>query len=116
MNYAEVIGDPIGHSKSPIIHKYWLERLAIEGDYRKTMVAGADLPAFTAARRRDPDWRGCNVTIPHKQAIIPLLDRVDRGAETIGAVNCVVREGSVLAGYNTDVDGIAAALDVGDES
>jgi shikimate dehydrogenase len=66
---------------------------------------------FFEERKRDRLWRGCNVTIPHKQAIIPLLDRLDPGAESIGAVNCVVRKDDALIGYNTDVDGIATALD-----
>jgi shikimate dehydrogenase len=111
MIYAEVIGDPIAQSKSPIIHKYWLQRLGIEGDYVRTRVAAAELPGFLADRRSDRDWRGCNVTIPHKQTIIPLLDRLHAGAEAIGAVNCVVPQDGVLVGYNTDIDGVAAALD-----
>ena len=68
-------------------------------------------PNFLDRRRSDADWRGCNVTIPHKQSVIPLLDRLDAGAEAIGAVNCVVPEDGALVGYNTDIDGIAAALD-----
>ena len=111
MIYAEVIGDPIAHSKSPLIHKYWLQRLGIAADYRKTHVVGCELADFVAGRRTDPDWRGCNVTIPHKQAVVSLLDRLDADAETVGAVNTVVPERGGLAGYNTDMDGIAAALD-----
>lgn len=111
MAYAEVIGDPIAQSKSPIIHKYWLARLDLDGDYSRTQVRGESLADFLAARRNDPDWRGCNVTIPHKEKIIPLLDRLDHGAQAIGAVNCVVPEGDLLAGYNTDIDGVATALD-----
>jgi shikimate dehydrogenase len=110
MIYAEVIGDPIAQSKSPLIHKHWLSQLGIEGDYRRTRVATDELATFLDRRRSDPDWRGCNVTIPHKESIIPLLDRLDPDAESIGAVNCVVTEGSALVGYNTDIDGVAAAL------
>lgn len=109
--YAEVIGDPISHSKSPVIHKYWLHQLGIEGDYRRTRLAAAELANFLDRSRSDPNWRGCNVTIPHKQSIIPLLDRLEAGAETIGAVNCVVPEKGALVGYNSDIDGVAAALD-----
>ncbi len=72
--YAEVIGDPIAHSKSPLIHKFWLEKLGIEGDYRATRVTADELPAYFAARRSDPDWRGCNVTMPLKEAAYQLLD------------------------------------------
>jgi shikimate dehydrogenase len=111
MIFAEVIGDPIAQSKSPIIHKCWLQRLGIEGDYVRTRVAAAELTGFVDRRRADPKWRGCNVTIPHKQMIIPLLDRLDAGAQAIGAVNCVVPEDGYLVGYNTDIDGVAAVLD-----
>jgi shikimate dehydrogenase len=111
MQFAEVIGDPIAQSKSPIIHKYWLEKLRLEGDYVRTQIATHDLGDFLGRRRGDRDWRGCNVTIPHKQAVMPLLDRIDSGAEAIGAANCVVPETGGLAGYNTDIDGVAAALD-----
>lgn len=108
--YAEVIGDPVAQSKSPLIHKHWLERLEIEGDYRRTRVPADRLQAFLSERRRDPDWRGCNVTVPHKQAVIGELDRLDARAAEVGAVNCVVRQAEGLTGYNTDVDGVAAAL------
>jgi shikimate dehydrogenase len=109
--YAEVIGDPIAQSKSPIIHKHWLTRLGIEADYCRTRVASEELADYLPERRSDPNWRGCNVTIPHKETVIPLLDRLDIGAERIGAVNCVVPEDGALIGYNTDIDGVAAALD-----
>jgi shikimate dehydrogenase len=111
MQFAEVIGDPIAQSKSPIIHKFWLEKLGIEGDYVPTQVAADELDDFLAARRANGGWRGCNVTIPHKQAVMPLLDWIDPGAAAIGAVNCVVPESGGLAGYNSDIDGVAAALD-----
>lgn len=111
MQFAEVIGDPIAQSKSPVIHKHWLEQLGIEDDYVRTRVAADELTDFLDRRRADPDWRGCNVTIPHKETVISLLDRLDAGADAIGAVNCVVPRDGGLAGYNTDIDGVAAALD-----
>lgn len=111
MQFAEVIGDPISQSKSPIIHKYWLDQLGIDGDYVRQQVAAKDLGDFVSRRRADRQWRGCNVTIPHKQAIMPLLDRIDMRASAIGAVNCVVPEVGGLAGYNSDIDGVAEALD-----
>lgn len=106
--YAEVIGDPIAQSKSPVIHKFWLEKLGIGGDYRATRVTADALPAFLAERRCDPDWRGCNVTMPLKQAIMPCLDMV--ADDGIGAVNCVVPEATGLTGRNTDAPGFLAAL------
>ncbi len=108
--FAEVIGDPIAQSKSPLIHKYWLERCGLAGDYRATRVAPEDLASFLAARREDGNWRGCNVTIPNKEKVLPLLDRIDPGAAAIGAVNCVVPTPEGLSGWNTDIDGVAAAL------
>ncbi|MEI5688053.1 MULTISPECIES: shikimate dehydrogenase [Sphingomonas] len=109
--YAEVIGDPIAQSKSPIIHGFWLEQLGLDAAYRKTLVAPADLPAFFAARRDDPDWRGCNVTMPHKLAALDHVeDRGDvRGG--IGAINTVFRaEDGAAVGTNTDAGGFYAPL------
>ncbi|MDB5686102.1 MAG: shikimate dehydrogenase [Rhizorhabdus sp.] len=108
--YAEVIGDPIAHSKSPIIHKHWFEQAGITADYRATHVKPEDLAAHFVARRTDSDWRGANVTIPHKQAVIPLLDRIDPAAEKIGAVNTVRPENGQLVGYNTDFGGFLEPL------
>ncbi|MDP8993718.1 MAG: shikimate dehydrogenase [Pseudomonadota bacterium] len=108
VSYAEVIGDPVAHSKSPLIHNFWLRRLGIEGEYRATRVTADQLPSYLVRRRGDPDWRGCNVTIPHKQAIMPLLD--ERKILREKAVNCVVREEGRLIGYNTDTTGIGRAL------
>ena len=76
MPFAEVIGDPVAHSKSPMIHEHWLGLLGIAGKYFRTRVAADELATFIAGRRADPDWRGCNVTIPHKERVIHLLDRI----------------------------------------
>jgi shikimate dehydrogenase len=110
MRYAEVIGDPIAQSRSPIIHKFWLEQSGLSGDYRRTLVPGEELAGYFLDRRSDPDWRGCNVTIPHKENVIAHLDELKPRAAAIGAVNCVVRSSRGLAGYNTDIDGVAEAL------
>ena len=106
--YAEVIGDPIAQSRSPLIHKFWLERLGIEGDYIRTRVPAAALGEHLRARQADALWRGCNVTIPHKITVLDHLDEIDGGG--VGAVNCVVPDGRGLRGLNTDVLGIAEAL------
>jgi shikimate dehydrogenase len=104
--YAEVIGDPIAQSKSPLIHKHWLKVLGLEGDYARAHVTADGLADYIAGRRKDPDWRGCNVTMPHKQAIMPLLDGLDPLAARIGAVNTVVRgPDGLLTGHNTDASG-----------
>lgn len=109
--YAEVIGDPVTQSKSPLIHRRWLRQLGLDGDFRATRVPAEELPAFLRERRRDPDWRGCSVTIPHKERMLPLLAALDPKAREIGAVNCIApAAGGGLIGRNTDVDGVAAAL------
>jgi shikimate dehydrogenase len=109
--YAEVIGDPIAQSKSPAIHGFWLAELGIEADYSAKLVAPDDLAAYFTERRADPAWRGCNVTMPHKQAVIPLIDRLDPLAASVGAVNTVVRAmDGTLTGYNTDVPGFLEPL------
>lgn len=109
--YAEVIGDPIVQSKSPAIHGLWLSRIGLDAAYRAAHVTADGLEDYLRSRRADPNWRGCNVTMPHKQAVIPLLDRLDPLAARIGAVNTIVHEADgTLAGYNTDVGGFLEPL------
>ena len=110
-SYAEVIGDPIAHSKSPLIHGFWLDKLGIAGAYRRCHVTAEDLAGYFAERREDPAWRGCNITIPHKQAALDFVE--DRGGirETIGAINTVFRDADgVLVGTNTDAGGFIAPI------
>lgn len=109
--YAEVIGDPIAHSQSPAIHGFWLEQLGIDAHYHRQHVTAEGLEAYLADRRMDPHWRGCNVTMPHKQAIMDLCDQLDPLAKRVAAVNTVVKQpdGS-LTGYNTDVGGFLEPL------
>lgn len=110
MKYAEVIGDPIAQSKSPAIHRHWLDRSAVEGDYRTHHVANDELGAYFGLRRADGDWRGCNVTMPHKLTVAAYCDRLDPLAESVGAVNLIVREGNQLVGYNVDGPGFLEPL------
>lgn len=109
--YADVIGDPIAHSKSPLIHGFWLEALGIDAAYRAVQVLPEALGDYFAVRRADPLWRGCNVTIPHKQAALEHVE--DRGGvrPTIGAINTVLRaEDGALIGTNTDAGGFYAPI------
>ena len=109
--YAEVIGDPVAHSKSPIIHKFWLAKLGLAWDFRSTRVAPGELQSFLESRRRDPQWCGCSVTIPHKQAVARLIDGSAVPAMGLGAVNCIVRDRSGrLIGHNTDWRGFLEPL------
>jgi shikimate dehydrogenase len=109
--YAEVIGDPIAHSKSPLIHNFWLKKLGIDAEYRACHVRADELADYFARRRGDAEWRGCNVTTPHKQTCLALLDGVHRKAREVGAVNTItVGKDHGLHGRNTDVDGIWRTL------
>ena len=109
--YAEVIGDPIAQSKSPAIHGYWIEKLGLDADYCACHVRAEDLAQYLAERRDDPNWRGCNVTMPHKQTVVPLLDRLEIGAELVGAVNTITpRRNGMLIGGNTDGAGFLEPL------
>lgn len=109
---AFVIGHPIAHSRSPIMHRSWLAEHGIDGSYDPIDVAPADLPAFFE-RLRSGEFAGGNVTLPHKEAVFALCDTVDELARTIGAVNTlVVRDGKVH-GTNTDYLGFLGNLDAG---
>lgn len=109
--YAEVIGDPIIQSKSPAIHGYWLAKLGLAAGYLAAHVTPDGLAGYLADRRADATWRGCNVTMPHKQAVIPLLDRLEPVAAKVGAVNTILREADgSLTGTNTDVAGFLESL------
>jgi len=109
-HYAEVIGDPIAQSKSPVIHEFWLAALGIEAAYRKTQVTAEGLGDYFAGRRDDPDWLGCNITIPHKQAALDFVE--DRGdvRASIGAINTVFRSDGAIVGTNTDAAGFYAPI------
>ena len=108
--WAAVIGSPIAHSLSPVIHRAAWERLGLAGDweYRSAEVDRGGLGAFIAGL--DPQCRGLSVTMPCKQAVMPLMDVVDPLAAAVGAVNTVVPGAGVLTGFNTDVHGITAAI------
>jgi shikimate dehydrogenase len=104
-----VVGFPARHSISPAIHQAALDELGLDARYERWEVAPADLPAW-AAGLRAPDVLGASVTVPHKEAIISLLDALDPLARGIGAVNTVYKVGDRLHGTNTDVAGFARAL------
>lgn len=110
MIYAEVIGDPIAQSKSPLIHKFWLNTLGIPGDYRAHRVTEADLPGYLAARVTDANWRGCNVTMPLKQAVLEHVADPGDVRGSIGAANTVFRGEDGMIATNTDPAGFWAPL------
>ena len=102
-----LLGDPVAHSRSPAIHARAFQALGIDAVYAPCRVT--DVPAAVRALRA-LGVAGANVTIPHKQAVIPSLDRLDQAAERIGAVNCIANRDGVLHGYNTDREGVIRAL------
>lgn len=107
-----VIGDPIGHSRSPLMHAAALEVLGMHDvDYRAIHVRASDLRAFVARDAVTAGLTGFNVTVPHKSSIMPMLHHVDPGAAQIGAVNTVYAMDDGWGGCNTDVIGFGDALD-----
>lgn len=101
---ACVIGWPISHSRSPLIHGYWLKQNGIDGSYVRQPVEPSALDAFIA-NLASAGLAGCNVTLPHKEAVFDLVTPADDSTERLGAVNTVyLRDGKVL-GTNTDGEG-----------
>ena len=110
--YAEVIGDPIAHSKSPLIHNFWLQKRGIDAEYRACHVRPDELADYITNHRKDPNWRGCNVTIPHKEAVVAHIDHLWPGTLQIGAINTLIRREDRLSGANTDVAGVVQPINI----
>ncbi len=104
-----VIGHPIAHSRSPLIHGYWLERYGISGSYHRIDVGPAALPEFLRSIEA-AGFSGGNVTIPHKEAACHMVDEATPRAARVGAVNTLWLEGGRLIGDNTDGEGFRASL------
>ena len=107
---AGVIGMPVAHSRSPVLHNFWLKAHGLSGVYVPLAVPPERLkealPGLAAL-----GFRGCNVTMPHKQTAMPLLDRVNETAKRIGAVNTIVVEADgTLSGFNNDGNGFVQSL------
>lgn len=110
---AGVMGWPVSHSRSPALHGHWLRRYRIDGAYLPLPVDPARLePALRALPVLG--FQGCNLTLPHKELAVALVDAVDPLARRIGAVNTIaVRPDGTLAGSNSDAFGFVASLDEG---
>lgn len=106
---AGVVGHPVKHSKSPLIHNHWIKRYGLSGSYEAIDIAPDDLadrlPALFAA-----GYAGFNVTIPHKEAVMALCDEVTDIAAKIGAVNTLFKEDGRIIGTNTDAFGFIENL------
>jgi shikimate dehydrogenase len=107
---ACVAGWPIAHSRSPLIHGFWLRNLGLAGSYEREAVPPGAFAEFAARIGRD-GLVGANVTVPHKEAAHAACDKVTEIAAELGAVNTLWREGDALCGDNTDVAGFLANLD-----
>jgi len=104
---AGVVGFPVAHSLSPRLHGFWLKKYNIAGEYKHYEVRPENLPEFIHNMRSDKDFSGVNLTIPHKESVIKLLDNIDEIATEIGAVNVVINGNGKLIGKNTDAYGFA---------
>src|SRR5512133_24007 len=112
MIHLGLIGYPLGHSLSPKIHAAALKSCGLEGDYSLFPIHPDDLTQFQALlnRIRCGELHGLNVTIPHKQNVIPYLDDLTASARAIGAVNTIFAQDGKLIGHNTDAPGFLADL------
>jgi len=104
-----IFGYPVEHTLSPLMHNAAFDKLGLDNCYIPFKVAPADLPDAVRAIR-SLNLLGVNITIPHKEHVIPLLDNVNEEAAFIGAVNTIVNRESVLTGYNTDGRGFMSSL------
>lgn len=108
---AGVIGWPVAHSRSPKLHGFWLKQYGIAGRYDSFPVPPEDLGRFMAELPKEPGFRGINVTLPHKVAVLPFLSEIDSIAKRIGAANTIViRADGSLQGSNTDAFGFIESL------
>jgi shikimate dehydrogenase len=107
---ACVMGHPVAHSRSPMIHGYWLKTLGIPGAYELKDLAPEQFPDFVTHLEKN-GFVGGNVTVPHKEAAFRLVDQRDEAAEAIGAVNTLWLEDGKLRGGNSDTHGFIANLD-----
>ncbi|HEX5018566.1 MAG TPA: shikimate dehydrogenase [Actinomycetes bacterium] len=107
---AAVLGHPIAHSLSPVMHRTAYEELGLPWTYHAIDVRPEDLPHFVDTL--GPEWAGLSLTMPLKEAVLPLLDRVDLEARSVRSVNTVVFENGQRIGYNTDIDGLIEVLTI----
>jgi len=104
-----LIGDPVEHTMSPAIHNAAFNEMGLDYAYVAFQVKAEEVPAAIAGMKA-LNMRGLSVTMPHKVAVVPLLDRLDPLAEKIGAINTIVNDDGVLTGYNTDATGFLQAM------
>ncbi len=106
---AAVIGHPIKHSKSPLIHNYWIKKYGLSGTYEAIDLSPENLESGLK-NLIDDGYTGFNFTVPHKESMLKLCDDLDNTAEIIGAVNTVAVRGGKIFGMNTDSFGFLANI------
>lgn len=106
------MGWPVAHSRSPRLHGYWLKQYGIDGSYVHLPVAPEDLQAALAKLDAD-GFAGVNLTVPHKEAALALVDEISPQAVRIGAINTIFVQSGRLSGTNTDAYGFITALRAG---
>ena len=104
-----VLGNPIKHSKSPLIHNYWLKKYKINARYDKKCVKKEELKKYVALVKQEK-LKGCNITVPYKKDFFDLVDKVDRHAQSSLAINTVFTENEMVIGTNTDGLGFVSSL------
>ncbi len=110
MLLSGLIGDPVAHSLSPVLHNAAFAHFGMDARYELWLTSAADL-ADQVASLRSPDVLGANVTLPHKRAVLTLLDRLEPAVEVIGAANTIIRaQDGTLVGDNTDMPAVLATL------
>lgn len=102
MNNYFVIGNPISHSLSPLIHNHWFRKYRVDSNYEKRKLNEDDLKGFIEEVRRAPQINGANVTVPFKKKIIPFLDELTEISQRTLSVNTIYKEKGKLIGHNTD--------------
>ena len=110
MNSYFVIGNPISHSLSPLIHNYWFRKYRVDANYEKQRLDEDDLKAFIEEMRKVSQINGVNVTVPFKRKIIPFLDELTEISQRTLSVNTIYKENGKLIGHNTDAIALGQTL------
>ena len=109
MKKAAVIGFPVKHSWSPIIHNYWIKEHGIFGEYKKIEVHPSDLKSLVISKK-EQGFSGLNITIPHKEKVTEICDELSESARVLQAVNLITFKNNIIYGDNTDGDGFVESF------
>jgi shikimate dehydrogenase len=108
--YYLVVGNPIGHSLSPMMHTIALNHYGLDAEYHALQLMPNQVTEFIALCNRD-QFGGCNITIPYKQLLLDIVDELSEEAAEIGAINTIVKDAGKLIGHNTDVYGFVTPIE-----